>query len=256
MKRLNKEKVNQANQEIQKVVDFLKENYEAFDNMDLKLHDVSYYCYSKFSTDFPLLTDETDWFYMFCDDQYRLFKEDLQLSKGIDLDDMRCQLGRTSSFYLHDRNIIDININRLDYKNTIYNFIDKNYNDVIYTDDYLLNAGFIDEEKTFDDDEISDIEDTLDYIISDLYKDVFAYCEDIITVYTALTDFKDNQVEIFKEYMQYYQEEKEEEIRLEKEEQEKALIEVIKVIKKYNIKADDLNVLTSNYNILIKVSQS
>lgn len=254
MKRLNKEKVNQANQEIQKVVDFLKENYEAFDNMDLKLHYVSYYCYSKFSTDFPLLTDETDWFYMFCDDQYFLFKEDLQLSKGIDFDGMRYQLGRTSSFYLHDRNIIDINANRIDYKNTIYNFIDKNYNDVIYTDDYLLDAGFIDEEKRFDDDEISDIEDTLDYIISDLYKDVIAYCEDIITAYTALKDFKDNQVEIFKEYLQYYQDEKEEEIRLEKEAQEKALIKVIEVIKKYNIKSDDLQVLASNYNILSKVN--
>lgn len=254
MKKLNKEKVNQANQEIQKVVDFLKENNKAFEYMDLKLHDVSYYCYTKFSTDFPLLTDETDWFSMFCDDQYRMFEEDLQGNQGIDFDDMRCQLGRTSSFYLHDRNVIDIDVNSFNLKNTIYNIMYENYGYLTGAESYLLESGIIDENMMFAVDEIEEIEEEIDYIYTNLYNDTVDYCKDIITVYTALKDFKENQVEVFKEYLQYYQEEKEEEERQTKEAEEKALKEVVEVITKYNIKSDDLKVLASNYKVLSKVN--
>lgn len=65
---------------------------------------------------------------------------------------------------------------------------------------------------------------------------------------------KDNQVECFKEYLQFYQEQKEEEEEENTKAQEKALLEVVEIIKKYNIQSTDLSVLATNYNILNKIN--
>ena len=95
-----------ANEEIKKVVDYLEENEDMFNMMDLKLHNASFYDYSK---DFPLCykSDENTEsgytnFYFFCEDSYNMFVEDLKETFNIEFGKMRKQVGGTSKFYLAD----------------------------------------------------------------------------------------------------------------------------------------------------------
>lgn len=249
------EKIMKANEVIKAITDYFNRNINAFNYMDLKLHDVSYYCYSQFEKDFPMLDSEMDYFNMFCEDQYMFFKEDLSESLGIDFGKMIYQLGRTSSFYLHDRNMIDIERNSIDIKNTISNFMYENYGSS-YIESYTLESGLIDVNNDIylTEEYIEDFEQELDYIINNLYDDVMYYCSDIVMVYDRIKDFKDNQVEIFKEFLELQQEQKEEEMQAEKAREEKALLEIVSVVKKYNIKKEDLQILSSNYQMLKNVN--
>lgn len=256
-----KNKILLANKEIEKVVNFLKENIKAFNYMNLKLHDVSYYCYREMEKDFPLLEEEVgeyNYFYLFCEQEYDFFEEDLKENFKIDFCKMRHQLGRTSSFYLHDQKTIDITVNGFNFDNTIHNLIYNFYSSSVYLEDYFKKDGTIDIDKVSTDDfkEYEEvITDELDYIIKELYKDFNTYVEDIITVYNYIKDFKDNQVETFKEFLKYHQEQKEEELRLEKEEEDKAIENVLMITDKYKITKDDLTVLSVNNHVLHKVEE-
>ena len=110
-----------ANEEVKKVVEYLKENEDMFDMMDLKLHDASFYDYEK---EFPLCyesdennTDGETNFYFFCEDNYNMFVEDLKENFNIDFEKIRKQVGRTSKFYLADW--IETTHCRLNIENTI-----------------------------------------------------------------------------------------------------------------------------------------
>lgn len=244
------EKITKANEEIKKVVDYLKEHEEAFRSMNLKLYDANYYFMSdEMKKDFPLTyadnagRNEYDDFYFFCEDNYDMFKEDLQESFGIDFSKMCYYIGRTSSFYLHDDTIELDRYDDIDIDVTIENFICEYYNDnycniengSIKIDEYYLDHEDIDYSE--------EIEDELDYIINDIYNDVVNYCKDIITVYDIIKNFKDNQVEYFKEYLEIQEErlkeEKEEEERIEKENKENC----VSIKEKYNISNDDMETL-------------
>lgn len=244
------EKIIKANEQIKKVVDYLKEHEEAFKSMNLKLYDVSYYFMNnEMEEKFPLTYADNEgrngWsdFDWFCDDNYRMFKEDLEMNFGINFSKMCYYIGRTSSFYLHDDTIELDRYDNTDIDATIENFICEYYNDnycniengTIQIDEYYLDNEDIDYSE--------EIENELDYIISDLYNDVVNYCKDIITVYEIIKNFKDNQVKYFKEYLECQeerlQEEKEERERTEKENKDNC----VSIKEKYNISDDDMETL-------------
>ena len=239
------EKIAKANEEIKKVADYLKEHEEAFRSINLKLYDAFYYFMSdEMKKDFPLAytgnEGRNEWsdFDWFCEDSYNLFVEDLAEVHGIDFSKMRNGIGRTSSFYLHDGTIELDRYNDIDIDITIENFICEYYNDNycnIENDNIKIDEYYLDNE---DFDYSEEIENELDYIISDLYNDVVNYCKDIIIVYEIIKVFKDNQVEYFKEYLEC-QEEKEEEERIEKENKDNC----VSIKEKYNISDNDMKTL-------------
>lgn len=244
------EKITKVNEEIKKVVDYLKEHEEAFQSMNLKLYDAFYYFMSdEMEKEFPLTyadnagRNEYDDFYFFCEDNYDMFKEDLQESFGINFSKMCYHIGRTSSFYLHDDTIELDRYDNIDIDITIENFICEYYNDNycnIENENVKIDEYYIDNE---DIDYSEEIENELDYIINDLYNDVVNYCKDIITVYEIIKNFKDNQVKYFKEYLECQeerlQEEKEERERTEKENKDNC----VSIKEKYNISDDDMETL-------------
>lgn len=244
------EKITKANEEIKKVVDYLKEHEEAFQSMNLKLYDAFYYFMSdEMEKEFPLTyadnagRNEYDDFYFFCEDNYDMFKEDLQESFGIDFSKMCYYIGGTSSFYLYDDTIELDRYDDIDIDVTIENFICEYYNDNycnIENGSIKIDEYYIDNE---DIDYSEEIENELDYIISDLYNDVVNYCKDIITVYEIIKNFKDNQVKYFEEYLECQeerlQEEKEERERTEKENKDNC----VSIKEKYNISDDDMETL-------------
>lgn len=230
------EKIIKANEQIKKVVDYLKKHEEAFGSMNLKLYDAFYYFGSdEMKEEFPLTyknnnSREYDDFYWFCEDSYRLFEEDLKENLGIDFSEMQNYIDKTSSFYLHDCNIIDEDRNGdIDYSYAISEFV--NY----YCNNQYGN--FISFNKNLkilvNECVPAECEDEIDYIINDLYNDVVNYCKDIITVYEIIKNFKDNQVEYFKEYLEC----QEERLEYEKEEEEriKRKIKIIVQALKKNI---------------------
>lgn len=205
--------INKANEEIEKVKEWYYENVEAFDYMDLKLHNLSYYCYSQAKYDFPLCYADANnngvsYFDMFCEDEYRNMQESLMDAHKIDFMSYHYQLGRTSSFYLHDRSIFEAE-SYIYWQYTLHNLMEKFYGDYYTTFD---NNGNIDIEETFEDINESiiiseEIERELEYISTELFDDTTKDFEDMLLVYSYIKDFKDNQISIFKKWIEFYEEE-------------------------------------------------
>lgn len=227
--------LNKANEELKKVVDYIKQNESMFDYMDLKLHNVSYYCYTEMKNDFPLVCKEyDDIFERFCDIEYDWFIEWCR-EEGIDFNKMHYQLGRTSKFYLH--NWYDKNIDFM-----LYNIIEDG---CWYALNYFnLTNGVITST------DIEDYEDTtiesLEYIANDFYNDFMNAIEDIKKVYDYIVSFKENQVENFKSFCKYYEEEleyqaEEEEMRINRAKQT-----CIDIKNKYVITNEDMETLKKN----------
>lgn len=215
MKRELKQKIEKANEQIKRLKKWYKERQYCFELMDLKLHDCSFYAYDKMEEDFPLCAenDATDLFYNFCDQSYHLFTDELT-HEGIDFNKMVHHLGRTSSFWLHDRNTFQMTGRgyEIDWHDTMCNIGNEaDYACIGYLsyDDYGMVIG-IDEEYP----EESNIE--LNWLIEDMYTYITNEFEDVVYVGEKIKDFKDNQVEYFKECL----ENEEEYLRLQKEEDE------------------------------------
>ena len=188
-----------ANEEVKKVADYLKENEDMLDMMDLKLHDASFYDYEK---EFPLCykddeenTSGYNSFYYFCEDNYNMFVEDLKENFNIDFEKMRKQVGRTSKFYLADW--IETTHCELNVENTIdtllYDYgmadcVEFNNNEIVVR----LSHSIEDEEVQ---DELKAIIGFYDWFIEEI--------KDIKIVYDMIKNFKDNQVEYFKNYLRY-----------------------------------------------------
>lgn len=225
-----KEKIKKANEQIAKIQAWIMEHEDAFQYMDLKLHDASFYEYRDMETDFPLCFAENEhcsansYFYRFCESSYDLMIEYFN-EEGIEF--KRRQLGRTSSFWLHDGSIIRFEGYQLHMGYTMDGIMDNLYghNNWIW---YNAN-GTINEEKTlsYHDDYISDeeiyenIENELDFIIDEAYDELVKEMTDVLAVYDYIKDFKDNQVEYFKEWLHFYEDELAEEKRKEEEYEQK-----------------------------------
>ena len=183
--------IDDAKKGIQAVIDFLKENESAWnESRNLKLYDVSWKC-SDIIEKYPLVNnDETErenMFYWFCEDSYEQFTEWMQEEN---ITDCRKYIGRTSSFYLTDLHNDDIS-------EVIEELIDDNYG-------WLSGI-----ELTVDDNSIEieiDDEDeapaSLDYLANDFIEDVKRDLSDAIRIAKYIDDFKEHQIEYFKEYIE------------------------------------------------------
>ena len=191
--------------QLNKVKDFIKKNEDAFDMMDLKLHDAAFfddfdaYPAIKKAIENHFYQGDTP-YYDFADQSYDQFTE-WCAEDGLDFRKMYNQVGRTSKFYLHDRNLIDATANGINYENTIYNLVNHfgwpdSFED---TKDGLLDRAWADE--NWDDD--GNIENNVEYIASgEFYQDVEKACSDILKVYKYIKDFKDDQVSIYKDWLE------------------------------------------------------
>lgn len=189
-----KETIKKAKQELKKIFDYIAENRDALTGYtDLKLHDTSYYAYSEMENDFPLCYaddngSEYDYFYRFCESSFDQFIEDLH-ENGIDFEKTIARLGRTSSFYCfsgHDR----------DAETMINDFI---YDD--YSSFEIINGAF----SFFNCFGISEIINDLEYFVKNALSDFKAKTADAITIYSYIQDFKQNQIDYFKEFLTYYE---------------------------------------------------
>ena len=260
MKKLAKK----ANEQIQKIKDWYEEHKEAFDYMNLKLHDVSWYCYSKMENDFPLCyandrNDEYSYFYMFCESEYDFMLEDLKENDGIDFKDFCYHLGRTSSFYLHNQEIFQFERFQINWYWTMnqivseilgsyygsYTEFDKDgFVDLDGSTSYI-EANYTDKEGAYE-----NLREELEWLATKMYDDVLKHFNDMLKVYEYIKNFKENQVEIFKEWIQYYEDELSEEKRKADEENEKRLNIIAKMPEKVHnimqrsaLDSDDLNVV-------------
>lgn len=226
-----------ANEEVKKVVDFIKANDDMFDTHDLKLHDVSYYCYKDMEDEFPLCYAETDYGYfeIFCNCEYDEFM-DWCAEHNINFDKIIDRVGRTSQFYLHKWHDRDI-----DYM--LYNIV--NDIDCWYRCDYI---NFTDGVITSTDIETYEEEtmETLLYFVEDFYDDFMKAIEDMVEVYEYIKGFKENQVEYFKDFLYGYEEQLayEEEMKAKAEKERISVINLIQ--RKYDISDIDMELLMLN----------
>ena len=221
-----------ANEQIQRIKDWYAANSSAFDYMNLKLHDVSYYCYSKMKEDFPLCyandnDGEYSYFYRFCEDQYDMFVEDLKENFGIDFEkNHHFYLGRTSSFYLHNQDIFQFERFRINWFWTMNKILSEIY--VTYYGNYTefhtdgtvdldSSIKYIEENYTDKEGAYENLKNELEWLATKMYDDVVTYFKDMLVVYEYIKDFKENQVETFKDWIQYYEDEYTEEKRKEEE---------------------------------------
>ena len=231
-----------ANEQVKKVVDYIKENEEMFGYMNLKLYDANYYSCDEMKKDFPLCyeneTDMNEYFSNFCEDNYNAFIEEMKGCYGIDFEDMKVQLGRTSSFRLVDWNMNDI-------KHEIYSLIGKNSSVwcVEFNDDMELTLDAIYELNSSDEDFAIDFEEETDYIINDFYNDFMEEIKDVKIVYDYIKGFKENQVESFKEFLRYEEEQLQEDLDEFNKGVEEKLARIKAIKEKYEISDEDMEVL-------------
>ena len=190
----------QANKELEKVVEYLKETEAVWNTMmDLKLHD-AFFEAEDICKEYPII--ETYWrdeFQHFCDLEYDTFMEMMQ-ADGI----KECMkyIGRTSRFYLTD-------INDRDMQGVICNL----FGSIVpaYScPDLKEEAGkvLIDPEAmrfgNYTDTEILEmVQEELEYIISgEFLKDIKEYLKDAIWIYDYITTAKAFQIENFRTYIE------------------------------------------------------
>lgn len=186
--------------ELDKCFKLLKDNEEKWNcYMDLKLHYASTENVDFEHYDAKITFDnevQSRWFYTFCDDMLEQFLNDLMTVKGIDFNELKDNIGRTSSFYL----------------GKLHNTEKDKYSCALIEASYefnITNLEFNEDENGihFIDNDLSgyeDIEDTVNdmlALVETMYDDLKDKLDEIIYVYDYIKDFKDNQVEYFKNYV-------------------------------------------------------
>lgn len=220
--------IHKANKELSKLKKWFEDSKEAFETMDLKLYDVSSFCW-RHTEEYPQFNLDVE-FQWFCDDSY---EQMVEYFKESDYDwDKRKQLGRTSSFWLHDNSIIDMDRRQADDKfiwdSTFYGLLNRfGYNDTMD----FTTEGMID----IDDEYLVDCEANLKYIADgEFFVDVIREFDGVLKMYEYIKDFKDNQVKYFKEYLKCRQEQEEweaEELKkMAEKERERFIIAVVSVV--------------------------
>lgn len=189
--------------ELDKCFKLLKDNEEKWnDYMDLKLHyactenvDFEHYD-AKITFDNEV---QSRWFYTFCDDMFEHFLNDLMTDKGIDFEELRDNIDRTSSFYLGKLHNTEKDKYCCALTEASYDFATYYGNELLFSENengiYLTVSDDIADERI--EETVSDMLEMTEAIYSDL-KDKL---DEIIYVYDYIKDFKDNQVEYFKDYV-------------------------------------------------------
>jgi hypothetical protein len=186
--------------ELDKCFKLLKDNEEKWNcYMDLKLHYASTENVDFEHYDAKITFDnevQSRWFYTFCDDMLEQFLNDLMTVKGIDFNELKDNIGRTSSFYL----------------GKLHNTGKDKYSCALTEASYefnITNLEFNEDENGihFIDNDLSGYEDVEDAVngmlalVETMYDDLKDKLDEIIYVYDYIKDFKDNQVEYFKDYV-------------------------------------------------------
>lgn len=187
--------------ELDKCLDLLKENEEKWNEyMDLKLHDIRY---SDCNCDFELngatvhfneeyLNDE---FYNFCEIEYDEFIEWCKEFAHVDFNELRDNVGRTSSFYLGtlhnncaDKYIValaeavdEFNMSGLDFK-----MVGEKIRPILEWNDYTT---------------IEDVVNEMLLLSEYLYNRLKNKLDKIVMVYDYINNVKDNQIDDFKEFV-------------------------------------------------------
>ena len=196
-------------------VAYLQKNDDAFQMMNLKLHDASFYAYKDLENDYPALykatiDDETDLFYRFVEDSYDQFEEWIKENfKGKEFRDFTIPVGRTSSFYLGDNNVEHSNRygdgGKILVESTLENLLDEEYG--YYNCGFpLTEEGKIDRQKFYDDFRtyMEESFDEIVYVASGEFKEAVEYrYEDAVKIYDYIKDFKENQVKYFKSWLDF-----------------------------------------------------
>lgn len=220
-----KELIAKANRQCKRIKDYIIENEDMFSMMDLKLHDASFYEFGKMENDFPMCFKENEdrsygytYFYDFCEDTYDQFKEWCEEEK-INFRAMCHHIGSTSLFYLYEKELVQRENGRINWSWTMYNI----FNELGYSNYYQLlefdDDGNVDEKKSFKcyedfytrEEWIEELKPALQYIIDEMYDDFIKEIADVKKVYEYIKDAKENQVEYFKEYLEFYESELREE---------------------------------------------
>lgn len=186
--------------ELDKCFKLLKDNEEKWNcYMDLKLHYASTENVDFEHYDAKITFDnevQSRWFYTFCDDMLEQFLNDLMTVKGIDFNELKDNIGRTSSFYLgklhnNEKDKYSCALTEASYEFNITNLeFNEDENGIHFIDNDL--SGY------------EDIEDTVNgmlALVETMYDDLKDKLDEIIYVYDYIKDFKDNQVEYFKDYV-------------------------------------------------------
>lgn len=201
MKTLERETIKELRQ-VKQAWELTRERIEKFAEKlentliytDAKVHDVSYYTWKEWKSDFPIFTEEevNQEFDLFCEDNWNWFSEEF-LSGGVDTE----QLGRTSTFRIVGSYLSELktSLNYNDYLGQLMDmaegcvftnfkeFFDNNKNH--YELDELLEV-YIDEMDTMNDE--------MEYMLDGMEEEF----KEARKAYQALENFKKNQVEIFK----------------------------------------------------------
>ena len=255
--------ISKANEQCKRIKDYIVENKDMFDSMNLKLYDANFYEYKDMKKEFPLCyadneeCSENSYFYRFCESTYDQFI-DWCAEEKIDFRAMCHHIGRTSSFYLYDKKLIQRKNGKINWSWTMYNI----FNELGYSNYYLLiefdDKGNVDEEELFKYNEdyytkeewIEELKPALQYIIDEMYNDFLKEIKDVKRVYECIKDIKDNQVEYFKEYLenyeynlQYEKDKKDEEMVMRKEIISKMPEKVHEIMNRSALDSNDLNIV-------------
>ena len=185
-----------AERELNRAIKLLLDNEKKWnETLDLKLHDIAY----GFNCDFELngatvhFDDEAriGWFTDFCEMEYDCFMEWL---KENNIGDIRNYVGSTSQFYLgnlHASNLLD----------ALYEASEEFKSQDFFGYGYTEDNGVIHIDSTGYDDIEQEVNDLLSFA-ENIYSEVEDSLKDIIKVYDYITDFKENQVTNFMEYVE------------------------------------------------------
>lgn len=188
--------IEQVNEGLKKVIDYLNETKDVWNQTrKLKLYP-TFYEYENIINEYPAVAktyNANDLFYWFCDDQYDQFTDWMNENN---IDDCRCYIGRTSSFYLTD-------IHSDDMDTVIYTLLDKTLNGLSYLDIENGKANLY-ESDYYSKEEILDYaQPEMEYIANDEFlQDIKKYLSDAINIADYIDDFMEHQLDYFKDYIE------------------------------------------------------
>ena len=189
-------------EELTKVVKFMRTcEYAWNETRTLKLHDVSYKCddivkeYCEKNNKIYGEDHNGDWWFnIFCEDSYYFFKEWAE-EEGIDLNEIMCYIGRTSTFFLSDISNVYLSENKLIDAN-IENLFENIGMDYIYDFiNFRINADDTVTINWVDDEYLNDID--YEREMKTLLENVTRYMSNIVKVADYIDDFRENQIEYF-----------------------------------------------------------
>lgn len=220
---VNVDITEKAKQQIDAARKFIENNSNIFKITDLKMHDAFYYTY-KAKDEYTHL-DCNDEFYYWCDLMYDQFKEDLE-EEHINFDNVICRIGHTSSFYL--------SIYWDDYKSggvnevmhAIFEDNFKGWYDFDFKKEKLIHSFSEKDIDAWHIDVNKELDDIVSYLENELMDDIKVELMHSIKILEIINDYKNDQVESFKEYLEeeeYEKAEREQEEEMEHEENMKNL---------------------------------